>query len=116
MDGGGRPALDEWSVPMKRLTICLLVLLLPLPALAQDANADAARDAEIARLTRAVELLSSRVEMLEAERAAAQPPPGSATPPPQAPAPAQAPIAAATAQTPSAAPAALSPRSTPPGS
>src|SRR5690606_10703780 len=111
MDGGGRPALDEWSVPMKRLTICLLVLLLPLPALAQDANADAARDAEIARLTRAVELLSSRVEMLEAERAAALPPPGSTIATPQAPAPAQAPIAAATAQTPSEAPTDLAARS-----
>src|SRR5690606_41544154 len=99
MDGGGRPALDEWSVPMKRLTICLLVLLLPLPALAQDANADAARDAEIARLTRAVELLSSRVEMLEAERAAALPPPGSTTAAPQAPAPAPAALAADTAPT-----------------
>ncbi|MBO9716276.1 MAG: porin [Pseudoxanthomonas sp.] len=60
---------------MKRLPIWLLSLSLamPLPVLAQDAdaarNADAARDAEIARLNRTVELLTRRLEVLEAERA-----------------------------------------------
>ncbi|AKC86334.1 DcaP family trimeric outer membrane transporter [Pseudoxanthomonas suwonensis] len=54
---------------MNKPMLLLLAMLLPLPAAAQAGDDE--RDAKIARLERTVELLTRRLEVLEAERTAA---------------------------------------------